>query len=68
MCKLGANCHGAEVIAYFLKGYCQGRIYKNLSKKKGLNNKKKTVPTLGLASWVCIWASMGCAQVELSAV
>ena len=21
-CKLGANCHGAEVRVYFLKGYC----------------------------------------------
>ena len=38
-CKLGANCHSAEVRVYFLKGYCQGCICKNLS-KKGLKNKK----------------------------
>jgi len=29
-CKLGANCHGAEVRVYFLKGYCQERICENL--------------------------------------
>jgi len=38
-CKLGVNCHGAEVRVYFLKRYYQGRICKNLS-KKGLKNKK----------------------------
>ena len=32
-CKLGVNCHGVEVRVYFLKGYCQGRICENLSKK-----------------------------------
>ena len=29
-CKLGANCHDTEVMVYFLKEYCQMRIYKNL--------------------------------------
>ena len=37
-CNLGANCHGAEARVYFLKEYYQGRIYENLSKKKGAEN------------------------------
>ena len=28
--KLDANCYGAEVKVYFLKGYCEERICKNL--------------------------------------
>ena len=38
-CKLDANCHGAEVRVYFLKGYCQGRICENLSKKRAEKQK-----------------------------
>jgi len=40
-CKLGANCHGAEVRVYFLKGYCQGRICENLSKKRAEKQKNR---------------------------
>ena len=32
-CKLGTNCHGAEVRVYFFKRYCQICICENLKKK-----------------------------------
>jgi hypothetical protein len=42
-CNLNANCHSTEVKVCFLKGCCQGHIYKNISKKR-LENKKKLAP------------------------
>ena len=49
-CRLGANCHGAEVGVYFLKVYCYGRIYENISKKRaekkiGSNSSSQTSDT-----------------------
>jgi hypothetical protein len=44
-CNLGANCNGVEIRVYFLKGYYQGRICENLS-KRAKNIKKSCATTV----------------------